>query len=99
MKQFDRIVKSVVIAGLALAGTALMFTAKADTSANAPAKPDQLTTCPVSDGKLGEMGPPHVFVYQGQEIKLCCPNCKADFDKDPAKYVAKIRAADHKAKN
>jgi YHS domain-containing protein len=103
MKQFNPIVKSVVIAGLALAVTALMSTAKADALTNStaatPPKPDLLTTCPVSGDKLGEMGPPHVFVYQGQEIKLCCPNCKADFDKDPAKYVAKIRAADKKAKN
>jgi YHS domain-containing protein len=40
------------------------------------------------------MGKPFVFVYQGQEVKMCCPMCKADFDKDPAKYMAKIRAAD-----
>ena len=60
-------------------------------------KPDMLTTCPVSGDKLGEMGKPYVFVYQGQEIKLCCANCKKDFDKDPAKYVAKIRAADKDA--
>jgi YHS domain-containing protein len=32
-----------------------------------------------------------VFVYQGQEIKLCCPDCKADFMKDPAKYLTKIK--------
>ncbi len=25
---------------------------------------------------------------------MCCSMCKADFDKDPAKYMAKIRAAD-----
>jgi YHS domain-containing protein len=64
-----------------------------------PPKPDRLTTCPVSGDKLGEMGKPYVFVYQGQEIKLCCSGCKKDFDKDPAKYVAKIRAADKTAKN
>jgi len=64
-----------------------------------PSRPDSLATCPVSGDKLGEMGAPYVFVYQGQEIKLCCPNCKADFYKDPAKYIAKIRAADKKAKN
>jgi len=60
-------------------------------------KPDLLTTCPVSGDKLGEMGKPYVFVYKGQEIKLCCSGCKKDFDKDPAKYVAKIRAADKNA--
>jgi YHS domain-containing protein len=72
-----------------------------DTNSVVPAnpKPDLLTTCPVSGDKLGEMGKPDVFVYQGQEIKLCCSGCKKDFDKDPAKYLAKIRAADKNAKN
>ncbi len=72
------------------------------TNSVVPAKPDPdlLTTCPVSGEKLGEMGKPCIFVYQGQEIKLCCPGCKKDFDNDPAKFVAKIRAADKKnAKN
>ena len=58
-------------------------------------KPDLLKTCPVFGEKLGgEMGKPYVFVYQGQEVKLCCADCKTDFDKDPAKYLKKIRAAD-----
>ena len=73
-----------------------------DTNSVTPAKPkpDLLTTCPVSGDKLGEMGKPYVFVYKDQEIKLCCSGCKKDFDKDPAKFVAKIRAADKKnAKN
>jgi YHS domain-containing protein len=65
-------------------------------SATSP-KPDLLPTCPVSGDKLGEMGKPYVFVYQGQEVKLCCPSCKGDFDKDPAKYMKMIRAADKTA--
>ena len=52
-----------------------------------------LTTCVVSGDKLGEMGKPYVFVYQGQEVKLCCSGCKKDFDKDPAKYLKKIQDA------
>jgi YHS domain-containing protein len=93
MKQFNRIVKSVMIVGLALAATALTSTARADTTTNAPVKPDQMTTCPVSGEKLGEMGKPMMFVYQGQEVKLCCSGCKKDFDKDPAKYIKKIQDA------
>jgi len=93
MKQFNRTVKSIMIAGLALVATALVSTARADTSTNAPVKPDLLTTCPVSGEKLGEMGKPMVFVYQGQEVKLCCSGCKKDFDKDPAKYIKKIQDA------
>jgi YHS domain-containing protein len=61
---------------------------------NAKPTPDKLTTCPVSGDKLGEMGKPYVFEYQGQEVKLCCKSCKKDFDKDPAKYLKKIREAD-----
>ena len=79
---------------IALAVTALAFTTKADTSTNAPVKPDKLTTCPVSGEKLDSMGKPCVFVYQGQEVKLCCSGCKKDFDKNPAKYLKKIRDAD-----
>jgi YHS domain-containing protein len=61
-----------------------------------PPKPDLLATCPVSGDKLGEMGQVYVFVYQGQEVKLCCPDCKKDFDKNPKKYMKLIRAADKK---
>ena len=65
----------------------------ANSAAAAPPKPDKLTTCPVSGEKLDSMGKPYVFVYQGQEVKLCCSGCKKDFDKDPAKYLKKIQDA------
>jgi len=72
-----------------------MTTPVADPSTNAV--PDLLATCPVSGDKLdGDMGKPYVFIYQGQEVKLCCKACKKDFDKNPDKYVAKIRAGDKK---
>jgi len=61
--------------------------------------PDKLTTCPVSGEKLGGMGKSYAFEYKGQEVKLCCKDCKKDFEKDPAKYIKKIRAADKAAKN
>ena len=98
MKQFNRTVKSIMIAGLALAATALTSTARADTSTNAPAKPDRLTTCPVSGEKLGEMGKPVVTNYNGQEIKFCCKDCVKDFDKKPQKYLDKITAAEKAGK-
>ncbi len=53
-------------------------------------KPYKLDTCIVSDEKLGEMGQPVVFVYQGQEIKFCCKKCKPKFEMDPAKYLKKL---------
>ncbi len=70
--------------------------AQTETVADSSAKPDLLTTCPVSGEKLGEMGKPFTFTYKDQEVKLCCKGCKKDFDKDPEKYIAKIRAADKK---
>lgn len=53
-------------------------------------KPYKLTTCAVSDEKLGEMGKPFVFEHKGQEIKLCCKSCKKDFDKNPEKFLKKM---------
>jgi YHS domain-containing protein len=98
MKSINRI-SHPMICGLALGMAVLTSAAIAADTTNAPTKPDLLTTCPVSGDKLGEMGKPYVFVYQDQEVKLCCPNCKKDFDKDPAPYLKKIRAAGDKAKN
>ena len=56
-------------------------------------KPYPLDKCIVSDEKLGDMGKPYVFTYEGQEIKLCCKSCEKDFKKSPAKYLKKIAAA------
>jgi YHS domain-containing protein len=89
--------KMLAAFALAVPFLALPLTGLADGTNSAtatPPKPDKLTTCPVSGEKLGEMGKPYIFVYQGQEVKLCCSGCKKDFDKDPAKYLKKIRAAD-----
>jgi hypothetical protein len=56
------------------------------------AKPYPLKTCIVSGDKLGEMGKPIVFVYQHREIKLCCKDCRKDFDLDPDKYLKKLES-------
>jgi YHS domain-containing protein len=60
-------------------------------------KPYTLDHCMVSGDKLDEMGKPFVMEYKGQEIKLCCKNCKKDFDKNPAKYIKKMKEAEAKA--
>lgn len=62
-------------------------------------KPYTLEKCIVSDESLGDMGEPVVFVYKGQEIKLCCKECRNDFDKDPAKFIKKLEAAKPVIKN
>jgi hypothetical protein len=71
----------------------------ADTSSAGDAKspkPYPLKTCIVSGEKLGgDMGKPYVFVYEGQEIKLCCKRCLKDFNKAPGKYLQKMADAQH----
>jgi len=52
-----------------------------------------LDTCPISGEKLGGMGDPVDFVYQGRLVRFCCPNCEDDFLADPAAAFAKIDAA------
>ena len=63
-------------------------------------KPFTLKNCPVSDEAIDDKGDmkPHVFTYEGREIKLCCKGCLKDFNKEPAKYVKKIEAAEKAAK-
>jgi YHS domain-containing protein len=87
-----KILGSLVLTGSFLALSSAVMAG--DTNSAAALKPDKLTTCPVSGEQLGEMGKPYAFVYEGQEVKLCCSGCKKDFDKDPAKYIKNIREAD-----
>jgi YHS domain-containing protein len=84
---------------VAALGLSTLVTQAADKAEKpAKAKPYPLDTCVVSGEKLGGMGDPYAFVYQGREVKMCCQNCKKDFDKSPAKFVAKIDAAAKKVK-
>ncbi len=50
------------------------------------------TTCPVSGEKLegGDMGEPVSVAYKGRTIRFCCTMCPPKFEKDPAKYLAKL---------
>lgn len=47
--------------------------------------------CPVSGEKVGEMGEPFKIEYNGVIYNLCCKMCVADFNKDPEKYIEKIK--------
>ena len=45
--------------------------------------------CAVS-GDVFKVGPETQFAtYEGRTYAFCCPDCKPDFDKDPAKYADK----------
>ena len=99
MKLLKTIIGAAVLGGI-LATSSLALAADESKPADAkPAdaksvKPYPLKTCLVSDEKLGgDMGKPYVFVEKGQEIKLCCKSCLKDYQKEPAKYLKKIAAA------
>jgi hypothetical protein len=78
---------------------ALSVASRADDSTNTPAKPYPLKTCLVCGMQLGMMdSKPYVFVYKDQEIKLCDKSEKADFDRNPDKYLKKLADAQAKLK-
>jgi YHS domain-containing protein len=61
---------------------------KATETAKEAAKSMEQTTCPVMDGNPINKD---VFVeYKGKKVYFCCPDCKAKFDADPEKYIAKL---------
>ena len=92
MKNLKHIIAIILVAA------AVAFTARADDSQTAKPKPYPLDTCLVCGMKLGDMGKPCVFVYKGQEIKVCNESERKDFDKDPDKYMKKLAAAEAKLK-
>lgn len=72
-------------------------TAGAMGAAEAGEKPEAdtypLETCIVSGSKLGSMGEPVVYEYEGREIRFCCKGCIKQFDKDPEAYLDKMDEA------
>jgi len=68
------------------AATATAEEAKKTTTA-AAASIEQ-TMCPIMDGNKIDK---NVFVeYQGKKVYFCCTQCKAAFEKEPEKYLAKL---------
>lgn len=90
--------KYVVVLTLAVALVLFAVTSRADDQKVEKPKPYPLDTCLFCGMKLGDMGKPYVFVYKGQEIKVCNESEKKDFDKDPAKYMKKLADAEAKLK-
>ena len=46
------------------------------------------TTCPVLSGNIDK----NVYVdYQGYRIYFCCKGCDTEFQKDPEKYMKKLK--------
>jgi hypothetical protein len=83
----------ILVSSLSLL-TLLAFAAIAQAADTYP-----LQTCVVSGEQLGgEMGKPVVINYQGTEVRFCCNSCIKNFNADPAKYLAKLKAAQTAAK-
>ncbi len=55
-----------------------------------------LDICVVTGKKLGSMGEPYAYEFEGKKVYFCCGGCKEDFNADPKKYLAKIEAAKKK---
>ena len=57
-------------------------------TATATAASIEQTTCPIMDGNKIDK---NVFVeYKGKKVYFCCADCKAAFEKEPEKYIAKL---------
>ena len=93
MKAIKTLATAILVAAFLVPVTGLA----ADKKAEKKLKPYPLKTCVVSGEKLGEMGDPYVWEYEGREIKFCCKGCVKDFKKDPAKYIKMIEEAEAKA--
>lgn len=93
-------IKSKLIASFILAAAFLVISLSgcSEEKKTEVGKPYPLPTCLVCGMKLADMGTPYTFVYQGQEIKVCDKSEKADFDKDPARFMKKLSDAEAKPK-
>jgi YHS domain-containing protein len=57
-------------------------------AAPAVAAAGEQTVCPVMVGNPIDK---NVFVeYQGEKVYFCCAQCKAEFEKNPEKYLSKL---------
>lgn len=97
LKVMKKLQSSLVVTVLAIAGSVAFFGCAAahhDHSEHshgaAHSKPYPLKTCLVT-GETFDHGKPYTFVHEGQEIQLCCKDCLTDFNKEPAKYLSKLK--------
>ena len=91
-------IRSMTAAFVFIGALAALLPARGEEVKNENGKTYPLTTCVVSGEKLGEMGKPYVYKYEGREVQLCCKNCLKDFSKDPEKYLKKLDDAEKSAK-
>ena len=87
-----------IILTAAFMGVVVLMTGcgNGEPSATAPSQTEQggevitQTTCPVLDNPIDKS----IFVeHEGRKVYFCCQACVGTFQKDPAKYMAKLDAA------
>jgi len=91
------LVMMLIVACLATAIVVAGCKKKEQPATPAPAEPNKTvsaamaaeqTMCPIMDGNKIDKT---VFVeYKGKKVYFCCAACKATFEKDPEKYIAKL---------
>jgi len=70
-----------------------------DKKAGKAATPYPLDVCLVSGKEFGsDLGEPHVFVVDGQELKLCCKSCLGDFKENKPSLMIRVAKANQKVK-
>src|SRR5262245_30641438 len=69
---------------------AAYYTDQADASKTASSKPQQ--TCPIDGNSLGQLGTPIMVTLKGEPIFVCCQSCANKAQKDPDRYLARVRA-------
>jgi YHS domain-containing protein len=79
MQKFNNLVLLVVVI-LFAAGTILVT--------HLPAQAKAQTTCPVLGGNIDK----NVYAdYKGKRVYFCCPGCDKEFEKNPEKYLQKLK--------
>jgi ribosomal protein L24E len=96
MKKINSIVSTSLLAGI-VALTALGCKTRGHDEYNADMKTSSAKAYPmdkcVVSGEALEPGKTYTFVRNGQEVKLCCKDCLAEFNKNPDKFMAQINNA------
>ncbi|MEN9359892.1 MAG: hypothetical protein RL095_1427 [Verrucomicrobiota bacterium] len=76
---------------LIIVSTLLLLASCAGSGSAAAVKPYTSKDCVVTDNELGSMGEVITRVYGNQEVKFCCKPCIKKFEKDPEKYLSKLK--------
>jgi hypothetical protein len=87
--------RSALFASALVSGALTVFAAEKSPAPAKSAAPYPLTTCVVSDEKLGSPADTVVYAHKeagkpDREIRLCCDGCIDDFKKEPAKFLKKL---------